>query len=50
VDTHVAAVLCVGGPCSYVAEPCITNDFILQHATPLVVQHYNNTVALMFGP
>jgi hypothetical protein len=49
VDTCVAAVLCVGGPCSYVAEPCITNDFILQHATPLVAQHYDKTVALMFG-
>jgi hypothetical protein len=49
VDACVAAVLCVGGPCSYVAEPCITNDFILQHATPLVVQRYNTTVVLMFG-
>jgi hypothetical protein len=49
VDTHVAAVLCVGGPCSYVAQPCIMNDFILQHATPLGMQCYNNTVALMFG-
>jgi hypothetical protein len=45
VDTRAAAVLCVGGPCSYVAKPCIMND--LFYSMLHLLSH--KAVTLMFG-
>jgi hypothetical protein len=50
IDMKVCAMLCVGGPCSYVVEADgIDNDFIVQNVVPNIAAKFGEAVALVLG-
>ena len=50
-DAKVAALLCVGGPCSYRIKESspVTDDWILQHVVPRIAAMYGPTLAKVLG-
>lgn len=50
-DAKVCATLCVGGAVTYTDKPenGVSQDWILQHVAPNIVERFGNTVGLVLG-
>jgi hypothetical protein len=49
VNTKVASVLCIGGPCIYILSEAIPETFVYQCVVPEIFDQYGSPVALCLG-
>ena len=48
-DLKVASLLCLGGPCRYVLEDHVDEEFVLNYVVPNIRKRFNDETALIFG-